>query len=140
MSISEKTTDLILDIIEYSNGKIRNDFELSVLLESGYFTDKKPLFEELIFKAKFLYGMLNIFSGNPEREYFEKLMPEFAGKLTEFTGLIKNIIKECDDTVIKIFSDKYFVLNPEVMPRLAILITDLTACKDYFNDMKYNQD
>jgi|WetSurSiteA1Bulk_404760.scaffolds.fasta_scaffold110342_2 hypothetical protein len=139
MNFSEKTTDLILDIKDYSNGKIKNDFELSVLLESGYFTDKKTLFEELIFKAKFLYGMLNILSGNPDREYFEKLMPEFAGNLTEFTGLIKNIIVECDDTVLKMFSEKYFDINPEVMPRLTILITDLTACKDYFNDMKYNQ-
>jgi hypothetical protein len=139
MSFSGKTTDLILQIKDFSDGKIKNDFDLSVLLEAGYFTDKKPLFEDLIFKAKFLYGMMNIFSGNPSREHFEKLIPEFGKNLEDFIGLLKNITGDGNDTITKAFSEKYFTISPDVMQELANLISDLSLCKDYINEMKYNR-
>jgi hypothetical protein len=140
MSFSEKTINLILDIKEYSDGKIKNDFELSVLLESGYFTDKRPLFEELIFKAKFLNGVLNIFSGNPGQDKMDKLMPEFAKNLEDLTGLMKKIVGTSGEGINKIFQEKYFVVKPDVINELTLLIMDLSACKDYFNDRKYTKD
>jgi len=137
MSFTEKTIDLILDIKEFSNGKIKNDFELSVLLEAGYFTDKKPIFDELIFKAKFLNGLLNIFSENPGQEQMEKLIPEFAKNLEELTVLMKSILISSDEITNKYFREKYFNVNPKIINELALLIMDLSACKDYFNDRKY---
>jgi hypothetical protein len=137
MSFTEKTIDLILDIKEFSNGKIKNDFELSVLLEAGYFTDKKPIFDELIFKAKFLNGLLNIFSENPGQEQMEKLIPEFAKNLEELTVLMKSILISSDEITNKYFREKYFDVNPKIINELALLIMDLSACKDYFNDRKY---
>lgn len=139
MSFSGKTIDLILEIKDFSNGKVKNDFDLSVLLETGYFTDKKPVFEELIFKAKFLYGMLNIFSGNPYQEHFEKILPEFGKNLEEFTGILRKITEDGNDYITKPFREKYLNISPEVLPELAILISDLSICKDYFNEMKYNK-
>jgi|WetSurSiteA1Bulk_404760.scaffolds.fasta_scaffold03281_2 hypothetical protein len=140
MSFSDETINLILDIKEYSNGKIKNDFELSVLFESGYFTDKRPLFEELIFKAKFLNGMLNILSGNPGQDQMEKLMPEFAKNLEDLTNLMKEIVGTSGEGINKIFREKYFVIKPEVIKELTFLVMDLAACKDYFNERRYTKD
>ncbi|MCI0473280.1 MAG: hypothetical protein L0Y76_06840 [Ignavibacteria bacterium] len=140
MSFSEKTIDLLLGIKEYSNGKIKNDFELSVLLEAGYFTNKKPLFEELIFKAKFLNGALKILAENPAQDGMDKLLQEFAKNLEELTELLKNILGEADEPANDIFFRKYFEVKPDVINELALLIMDLSACKDYFNDMNHKPD
>lgn len=139
MTFSEKTKDLLLDIKEYSNGKIKNDFELSVLFEAGYFANK-TVFGELIFKAKFLNGILKILSDNPAQDVTEKLMPEFAKNLEELTGLIKDILVAADESANKIFFEKYFDVKPDIISELALLIMDLSACKDYFNDIKYKPD
>ena len=139
MRFSEETIDLILDIKEYSGGKIRNEFELSALIEFTVNKQNKKAFDDIVFKAKFLKGLSKVMAGNIEsKESREKLLAEYTEELKKLTELIKNTLSNPEPIVINTFSQKFFELTPECFMNLNLLIEDLSVCKDFFNDKKFS--
>ena len=91
MRFSEDTIDLILDIKEYSGGKLRNEFELSALIEHTIYRNNQKIFNDIIFKAKFLKGLSRVLAGKIENnESREKLFSEYTEEIKNFTELIKD--------------------------------------------------
>ena len=85
MIISEKTRDLIFEIREYSENTLSDFNDVSILLEIIFYKDDKQKFLDLIFKAKFLSGMLGIFANDAiEQSNKEKISDEFQVQLTDF--------------------------------------------------------
>ena len=139
MRFSEETIDLILDIKEYSGGKIRNEFELSALIEFTVNKQNKKAFDDIVFKAKFLKGLSKVMAGNIEsKENREKLLAEYTEELKKLTELIKGTLSNPEPIVINTFNQKFFELTPECFMNLNLLIEDLSVCKDFFNDKKFS--
>ena len=138
MRFSEETIDLILDIKEYSGGKLKNEFELSALIEFTINNKNKKTFDDIIFKAKFLKGMSKVMAGTIENEESrEKLLAEYTEELKGLTELIKDTLSQLDPVITGSFIQKFFELTPECFMNLNLLVEDLSVCKDYFNDKKY---
>ena len=138
MRFSEETIDLILDIKEYSGGKLRNEFELSALIEFTINNKNKKTFDDIIFNAKFLKGISNVMAGNIESEESrEKLLAEYTEELKGLTELIKDTLSQLDPVITGSFIQKFFELTPECFMNLNLLVEDLSVCKDYFNDKKF---
>jgi hypothetical protein len=138
MRFSEETIDLILDIKEYSGGKLKNEFELSALIEFTINRQNEKAFRDIIFKAKFLKGMSKIMAGNIEsNDSREKLLAEYAEELRKLTDLITITLSNSDPVIIDSFGKKFFELTPESYMNLNLLVEDLSVCKDFFNDKKF---
>jgi hypothetical protein len=139
MRFSEETIDLILDIKEYSGGKIRNEFELSALMEFTVNKQNKKAFDDIVFKAKFLKGLSKVMAGNIEsKESRKKLLAEYTEELKNLTELIKDTLSSPEPIVMNTFNQKFFELTPECFMNLNLLIEDLSVCKDFFNDKKFS--
>lgn len=139
MRFSEETIDLILDIKEYSGGKLKNEFELSALIEFTINRQNNKSFEDIIFRAKFLKGLSKVMAGyNESEEKREKLLEEYTTELKSLTELINTALSGTDQIIKDSFVQKYFELTPECFMNLNLLLEDLSVCKDYFNDRKFN--
>ena len=139
MRFSEETIDLILDIKEYSGGKLKNEFELSALIEFTINRNNIKIFEGIIFKAKFLKGLSKVMAGYTEsEEKREILLAEYTTELKSLTELINAVLSETDPMIKDSFVRKYFELTPECFMNLNLLLEDLSVCKDYFNDRKFS--
>ncbi len=139
MKFSEETIDLILDIKEFSGGKLRNEFELSALIEYTINKDNRSKFDDIIFHAKFLKGLAKVMSGyNESEDKAEKLLSEYTSELKVITGLIESVLSMTEPIIKDSFNKKYFELTPECFMNLNLFLEDLSLCKDYFNDRKFN--
>lgn len=140
MKFSETTIDLILDIKEYSGGKLKNEFEISALIEFTHNKNTDATFTDIIFKAKFLKGLSKVMKLSYEsEENSKKFMTEYTNELKELIDLIKIGLQKSDPILINLFIQKYFELSQESYINMNSLIEDLSVCKDYFNDIKNNQ-
>lgn len=137
MRFSEKTIDLILDIKEFSGGKLKNEFELSALIEFTHTNKSDISFKDIIFKAKFLKGLAKVMAVSVEsKENSEKFMTEYTTELKNLTELILNALQNSDPVILNTFKNKYFELTPDCFINMNLLIEDLSVCKDYYNDKK----
>jgi len=137
MRFSEETIDLILDIKEFSGGKLKNEFELSALIEFTHTNKSDISFNDIIFKAKFLKGLAKVMAVSVEsKENSEKFMTEYTTELKKLTELIQKGLQKSDPLILNTFKNKYFDLTPESFINMNFLIEDLSVCKDYFNDKR----
>jgi hypothetical protein len=137
MRFSEKTIDLILEIKEFSCGKLKNEFELSALIEFTHTKKSDVSFNDIIFKAKFLKGLAKVMAVSVEsEENSAKFMTEYTTELKNLTVLIQKGLQQSEPVILNSFKNKYFELTPDCFLNMNLLIEDLSVCKDYFNDKK----
>lgn len=135
MTFSKETTDLIFDIMKFSNGLFKNTFELSVLIENTISSDNPQIFSDIIFKAKYLKGLLKIIKDNPQKDdKTEKIHNEFSENLIELKEQISNLLSNIDNDINNSFQSKYFEMNIDSLNNYYGLIDELAKCKDYFID------
>jgi len=135
MIISEKTRDLIFEIREYSQNTLSDFNDISVLLENVFYSGNRTKFTDLIFKAKFLNGMLTIFADDSkDQSTKEKVSDEFQMQLSGFIDEFKSLTENFEQQDKDFFERKYFQLTPDSLGNNIKLIKDLTICKNFFLD------
>lgn len=140
MRFSNETIDLILDIKEFSNGKLKNEFELSALIEYTNNDKSHVSFRDIIFKAKFLKGLARVIAVSTDsKENSEKFISEYTAELKKLTEMILSGLSGSNQIILDSFKKKFFELTPESLKSFNLLIEDLSICKDYFNDLRSNQ-
>ncbi|MBS1514285.1 MAG: hypothetical protein JSS63_04610 [Bacteroidetes bacterium] len=135
MIISEKTRDLIFEIREYSGNSLSDFNDISILLESAFYDGNKEKFLDIIFKAKFLSGMLGIFANESvEQSSKEKISDEFKEQFIGFIDEFKALSEKLNAKTREFFEKKYFQLTPVSLENNIRFIKDLTICKNFFLD------
>lgn len=139
MIISEQTRDLIFEIREYSENTLSDFNDVSVLIENLFYSDvtsnNRQKFLNLIFKAKFLAGMLGIFANDTiEQSNKEKISEEFQSQLSSFIEDFKALTEKFPQQDKDFFDKKYFQLTPDCLGNNVKLLKDLTICKNFFLD------
>jgi len=126
MIISEKTRELLFEIREYSENTLSDFNDVSVLIENVFYSEDKQKFLDLIFKAKFLNGMLTIFADDSkEQSTKEKISDEFQVQLTGFINEFKSLTEKFSQQDKDFFDRKYFQLTPDSLGNNIKLVKDL---------------
>ncbi len=135
MEISVQTKELVEKINFFSDKFIKNNFEVSYLIQSASNSGKPDLFNSLIFKAKYVRGLKSILStGNITGDkYIEKIYSEFQLNLEEFIEQLRSIVVLLPDNISVHFSEKYLLLDHNSIGNIMDLIEDLSLCKEYYN-------
>ncbi len=139
LNFSSATTDLIFDVQDFTGRKVRNISHVSVLIELAYTAGNHKLFNDMIFKAKYLKGLKNIsqkeISGNSIdiKTANEKILTEMSSELTNLTKIIQDVISKLSPEEKADFENNFFLLEKDCLIKYYELIEDLSMFKEYFN-------
>jgi hypothetical protein len=139
INISSSTTDLIFDVQDFTGRNVRNISHISVLIELAYTSGNHKLFNDLIFKAKYLKGLKNIsqkeISGNniDIKTAIEKILSEISTELNNLTKIIQEVIFDLSPEEKGDFENNFFLMKNECLLKYYELIEDLSMFKEFFN-------
>lgn len=150
MEISEKTLELVLDIKEFSGGKLKNENDVTALIELAGTSGNPELFDEMIFTAKYLNGLGKILQSNISSalqgqpgdenklgdDAEKKIRNEFSQNVMKLSKQISKLISGMNSEDRKNFDEKYLAMNRTSLVNLTNLIYDLSWVKQYYNSKK----
>jgi len=135
MNISENTKDIIAEINEISDKYIKNNYEISVLIEISFHSDKLKNFRELIFTSKYVNGLKKILSSSEisGKDYIERTYRDFNLNLQKVFETLRKLLENEEPSTLSFFEKKYFKMDQESVNNILELASDLTLCKEYMN-------
>ncbi|NUN10364.1 MAG: hypothetical protein HUU54_14415 [Ignavibacteriaceae bacterium] len=139
MLISEQTRNFVKAVDEFSGKKIQLRDELCVIVEYFAQANDAEKFEELIFKAKYLKGLMNVFtaaSQNSEVSNTEQIREDFTHNFGLLRDILGSITATLEENLKREFQRKFLDLSPEAMMNTKTLISDLDWAKRYLNDVR----
>jgi hypothetical protein len=150
LKLSDNTVNLILEIKEYSGNKLKNEADVSLLIECSNPEDKQKIFDDMIFTAKYLNGLGKILHSNMagirqtngseedkiDENAGEKIKNEFRQNMLKFTSQLSEISAGITGDEKRAFNEKYLSMNSTSLVNLTNLIYDLSWVKKYMNSKK----
>ncbi|MBK8984328.1 MAG: hypothetical protein IPM38_18915 [Ignavibacteria bacterium] len=135
MKISEKTSGIISDINDISRSFIKNNYEVSALIEISFKSGKQEIFRRLIFTSKYLNGLRNVLTSDKisGKEYIDKTYADFNSNLQKIFDILKLMLTDEDKEVNIFFENKYFTMSHDSISNVIELAKDLSICKEYMN-------
>jgi hypothetical protein len=150
MELSQETRNIIIDINGFSNNKLKNINDVSLLLEASLKNDaNRKLFKDLIFIAKYLNGlgkiMMNSISGNAGASVKEEDKPviessaeiirgEYKKNIEQFVNALNQLLSQAGKDNNIAFKDRYLNMTKTSLLNLTSLIYDLSWVKKYYNE------
>ena len=150
MSIPQNIPELIRELTTFSHNKLKNQDDISILLEISHSDNKKQLLNDLIFTAKYLNGLGKILHTGPQKlsdlakgkdakssiqqDSLVKVKKEYQTNLEKFIKLLTEMVEHKNEDKYEPFKQKYFKLTQESMVNLTTLIYDLCWLKKYTNE------
>lgn len=150
MKLSQKTKDTLLELNEFSGGKIKNTLDLSYLIEIAEISQKDKLFYDIQFTAKYINGLTKVLQSNvnltpkPQTGEFvsdpeaarAKVMEEYKKNAVKFTAYLKDLLADADEDIKNSMEERYLQLNRTSMVNLTSLIYDLSWLKKFNNSKR----
>ena len=150
MKISKATTYLINDLNQFSNSKLKNIEDISLIIETSSLTQQQKLLNEILFTAKYLNGLGKILQKNLPLNSNKngslgsddidrtkiKITKEFEENIQNLISKLRFLFKNIKIEDKEKFENKYFSLTRSSMINLTILIYDLAWLKTYRNKNK----
>lgn len=135
MNISANTKDIVDKINDSSDSFIKNNYEISILIEISFISDKLSIFRDLIFTSKYVTGLKKVLS-SPEisgNDFIDRTYNDFNTNLQKVYDLLKQIIDNEESNSVIFFEKKYFKMDQESVKNMIELTEDLSICKEYMN-------
>ncbi len=140
MSLTElNSEEFINQLQKFSNNRIKNSEDIIRIFETINKYDLQNQFDDLLFYAKGIVGILRIIrnkDNNFSDEYFNKLKSELHLSTEAVIANLKEISTQTGNFINQIFTDKYYVLTQENIMNLYSLCEDLNYVKMYLNDLR----
>jgi len=129
-----------VDAVEkFSGEKLKRKAELLRVYEEAVKNDNMELFDDTIFTAKYVQGLLRVVKNgtqNPEVQNLESIKKDFSENMNKVVSQLKEILTTADEELKSHFDKTYFELSQEGFLNLAELLNDLEWTKMYLNDLK----
>jgi len=135
MNISANTKDIIDKINESSDRFIKNNYEISILIEISFFSDKLKDFRNLIFTSKYVNGLTKVLSSTEitGKEFIERTYEDFNLNLQKVFNILKQMLENEESNSVSFFENKYYKMDQESVKNMLELTDDLSICKEYMN-------
>lgn len=135
MNISANTKDIIDKINDSSDSFIKNNYEISILIEISFISDKLSIFRDLIFTSKYVTGLKKVLSSSEisGNDFIDRTYNDFNLNLQKVYNLLKQIIDNEESNSVIFFEKKYFKMDQESLKNMIELTEDLSICKECMN-------
>lgn len=132
-------SEFVNEVEKFSNSKLKRKAELLRIYEESINNNSESLFEDLIFTAKYVQGLLRIVKSgavNSEINNIEQIKKDFSDNLEKAAVQIKEIISHADGNLKTHFEQTYFELSQQDFINFSELLSDLEWAKQYMNEKK----
>jgi len=132
-------SEFIDEVEKFSGTNLNRKAELIRIYEESLKSGKEKNFEDLIFTAKYLRGLMRVLqkgSDNPEVQSLDKIKKDFSANLKKVVDQLEKITENSDEGLKNHFEENYFKMSQEGLINLNELLADLEWVKIYLNDQK----
>ena len=130
----------IIDEIEvFSEFQLNKKVDLKTLYDLSAKNSKEKLFDDLIFTAKYVQGLLRVLktgAGNPEVKSLEHIKKDFTHNMQKVVDQMKLIVVDAEEEIKRYFEVTYFDLSQKGIQNLSLILSDLEWTKKYLNVRK----
>ncbi|MDR3628400.1 MAG: hypothetical protein P4L45_16265 [Ignavibacteriaceae bacterium] len=133
--------EFVNEVEKFSKSKLKRKAELIRIYEEAVNNNNEKLFEDLVFTAKYVQGLLRVVksgSANSEINNLDQIKKDFTDNLNKVVLEIKKIISGADEDMKTHFEQTYFELSQQGFINISELLSDLEWTKIYLNDRKRN--
>ncbi len=135
----QSADEFISNVEKFSKSNLNRKVELLEIFKEAQKSGSKHLFEDLVFNAKYVMGLMRAVQKGasiPEINNLEKIKKDFADNINKTISQVKEIISPCSEDLKNHFSETYFILSGESFINLTELLSDLEKTKIYLNHLK----
>lgn len=161
MQISQTTLDLIFELKEFSGDKLKNETDLTYLIEVSHSANKNKMFDDIIFTAKYINGLTKILqsnqtlSPNPQSnggkldadearlrngQARNKIKGEYKSQMKRLAEQLKEYSEsfppQAEQGMREDFQKRFLAMTQESMANLTTLVYDLSWLKLFYNSKK----
>jgi hypothetical protein len=140
ISNNENCTSLTEAVSDFSEARLKRKEDLDKLF-SVITSSNKNLFDTLLFKSKYIKGLMRIFKESSKNADFKRdlIKEDLSDNIRQAKELLKNITRSADEDIKLYFESNYYVTTPDALVRLDELMSDLEWTKMYLNDIKHKK-
>ncbi len=139
MDIRQDISNFIERVDSFSQNRLQNKVDISILLQLSRDDGKEQVFEDLTFHAKYIYRLFSILKRtSPEAEAYPKLSAEFKDGVEKVNTLMRTLVKEASDDIKRPFMSKYFSMTHTSLENLISISYDLSWIKNWKIDSDNN--
>lgn len=134
-----RASEFIDQVEKFSKSKLKRKAELLRIYEEVLKNKTENAFDDLIFTAKYVNGLLRIVqkeSTNAEISNLNEIKKDFSDNVNKIVQQIKTIISNADEQLKLHFEEVYFELSQQSFLNLSELLSDLEWTKMYSNEIK----
>ncbi len=133
--------ELLKEVDSFSNFKLSRRDDLQIIFTEGVKPENKKLFEELVFTAKYVRGLLNVMKiggQNSEVKSLEYVKADLTKNMEKVAGQIRELISGASQSDRKYFGENFLQMTAGAFRNLNELLADLEWTKMYLNELKRN--
>ncbi|MGE5807369.1 MAG: hypothetical protein ACM34M_16355 [Ignavibacteria bacterium] len=133
----QNPADFVNEVEKFSGSKLNRKAELLLIVQEAEKNNKHNAFEDLIFTAKYVVGLMRITKSateNPEEKNMDYMKKDFSANIQKVIALLKEILSSSDTPARNYFEQNYFLLKQKALFNMNELLSDLDWTKSYLNE------
>lgn len=138
-SYFKNSRELLKRVDEFSNFKLKRRDDLQIIFTEGVKEENNRLFEDLVFTAKYVQGLMKVMKmgqENSEVKSLEHVKIDLAKNMEKVVNQIREILSGSSQSDKDYIEDTFLQMNPDAFKNLNELLSDLDWTKKYLNDLK----
>lgn len=131
--------ELLKRVDKFSNFKLQRRDDLQIIFTEGVKEENNKLFEDLVFTAKYVQGLMKVMKmgqENSEVKGLEHVKADLAKNMEKVIEQIREIISSSSQSDKDYIEKNFLEMSPDAFKNLNELLADLDWTKKYLNDLK----
>ena len=131
--------ELLKAVDEFSNFKLQRRDDLQIIFTEGVKEENNKLFEDLVFTAKYVQGLMKVMKmgqENSEVKSLEHVKIDLTKNMEKVVEQIREIVSGSSQSDKDYIEKTFLQMNAEAFKNLNEILADLDWTKKYLNDLK----
>jgi hypothetical protein len=138
-SYFKDSRELLKKVDEFSNFKLLRRDDLQIIFTEGVKEENNKLFEDLVFTAKYVQGLMKVMKmgqENSEVKSLEHVKVDLTKNMEKVVEQIRQIVAGSSQSDRDYIEKNFLQMTADAFKNLNELLSDLDWTKRYLNDFK----
>jgi hypothetical protein len=138
-SYFKDSRELLKKVDEFSNFKLQRRDDLQIIFTEGVKEENNKLFEDLVFTAKYVQGLMKVMKmgqENSEVKSLEHVKVDLTKNMEKVVEQIRQIVAGSSQSDRDYIEKNFLQMTADAFKNLNELLSDLDWTKRYLNDFK----